>query len=141
MTHVKELSKLITIKLFFVTLVIIFNNKKVLREENRVLSSPNIVIDHDQKIDSPTDICNAFNSFLANGRKKLAAVKKLSGKFKNHKDYLGPRQQISIFLNPKGEFKVLEEKNISFRNSPGYINISVDVLKRSKFKKFKTKFK
>ena len=99
-----------------------------------MLSCPNIATDNDQKIDSPTDICDAFNSFFANVGKKLAAGIKLTGKIKSHKDYFGPRQQSSIFLNPTDKFEVLEEiANLSSRKSPGYIDIPVDALKHSKF--------
>ena len=96
-----------------------------------MLSCPNISTDNNQKIDSPTDICNAFNSFFANVGKKLPAGIKLSGKIKNHKDNLNPRQQSSISTK---EFEVLKEiKNLSSRKSSSYIEISVDVLKHLKF--------
>ena len=65
----------------------------------------------------------------------MAGGKKLRAKLKITKiNYLGPRQQSLIFLNPTDEFEVLEEiQNLSSRKFPGYINIPVDVFKHSKF--------
>ena len=60
--------------------------KKVLQKENKVLFCPNIIIDNDQKIALPTDICNAFNSVFVNVRKNLAAGIKHTDKIKNYKD-------------------------------------------------------
>ena len=110
------------------------NYQKNFAKREPVLFCHNIVIDNDQKIESPTDICNAFNSFIANVGKTLASGINLTGKIKNRKDYLGPRQQSSIFLNLTDEFEVLEEiQNLSSRKFLGYINIPVNVFKNSKF--------
>ena len=68
----------------------------------------------------PNDIYNVLNSFIANVRINLAAGIKHTGKIKSHQNYLGPRQQSSIFLNSTDEFKVLEEiQNESSRKFSG----------------------
>ena len=54
-------------------------------------------------------LTSAMPSFFANVGKKLAAGMKLTCKNKNHKDYLGQRQQSLKFLNPTGEFEVLQK--------------------------------
>ena len=104
------------------------------REQDAFLSQYILSLLMIKKFDSPTDICNAFNSFFADVGKTLAAGIKLTGKIKSQKNYLDPRQRSSIFLNPTDEFEVLEEiQNLSFQKFPGYIDIPVDVFEHSKF--------
>ena len=120
--------KLNVIKSFFVTLVIIVLkpgklSKQFCEKRAKCFLVPILSLLMIKKIDSPTDICNAFNSILANIGKKSTAKIKLTGKIKSRKHYLGPRQQSLIFLNPTDEFKVLEEiQNLSSRKPPGNID-------------------
>ena len=117
LTHVKELSKINYYQIFFSDAG---NNtsktwqtiKKVLQKENKVLFCPNIIIDNDQKIALPTDICNDFHSVFTNVGKNLAAGIKHTGKIKTYKDYLGPRQQPSIFLTQQTNLKSWKKSKI-----------------------------
>ena len=94
---------------------------------------PSFVKVGDETITEPTEICNKLNEHFVTIGEKLGS-KSSDQKGQNYRQYLGKRHVSSVVLQPTDEHEIIEIiSGVNVNKSPGYIDIPVILIKKSKF--------
>ena len=109
------------------------NINQLLRKNKPKSTIPSLVKIGDKTIADPTEICNKLNEHFVTIGEKLGS-KSIFQNDQKYRKYLGKRHVSSVILQPTHAYEIMEIiTGLDINKSPGYIDIPVILIKKSKF--------